>query len=78
MTQLRAVWEGEPVAHAAFKAETADGILYDAESVLAAPLIDGQPDFSRAVFTIIDVTPHREEKGGCRRRSRRRTGSWHR
>src|SRR5690606_29208870 len=62
MTQLRAVWEGEPVAHAAFKAETADGILYDAESVLAAPLIDGQPDFSRAVFTIIDVTPHREEE----------------
>src|SRR5690606_39283311 len=40
----------------------ADGILYDAESVLAAPLIDGQPDFSRAVFTIIDVTPHREEE----------------
>lgn len=62
LAQLKAVWEGEPVAHAAFTAQTADGIPYDAESVLATPLIDGKPDFSRAVFTIIDVTPHRQEE----------------
>ncbi len=62
LSQLNAVWEREPVAHAAFTAQTADGVFYDAESVLAAPLVDGEPDFSRAVFTIIDVTPHRQEE----------------
>lgn len=62
LNQLRAVWDRAPVAHAVFVAATADGIDYDAESILAAPLIDGEPDFSRAVFTIIDVTPHRNEE----------------
>ena len=62
LTQLEAVWNGEPEAHAAYTAATFDGQTYDAESVLAAPVIDGQPDFSRAVFTLIDVTSHRNEE----------------
>lgn len=62
LAQLGAVWDREPVAHGAFTASTAAGESYDAESILAAPLIDGEPDFSRAVFTIIDVTPHRNEE----------------
>ncbi|MFP3915773.1 MAG: ATP-binding protein [Actinomycetota bacterium] len=62
LAQLGAVWDRQPVARAAFTAATADGTPYDAESVLAAPLIDGEPDFSRAVFTIIDVTLHRNEE----------------
>ena len=60
--QLQAVWNGEPEAHAAFVAGTPRGDTFDAESILAAPLIDGEPDFSRAVFTLIDVTPHRDEE----------------
>lgn len=60
--QFEAVWNRWPEAHAAFTAGTPDGRSYDAESILAAPLIDGEPDFSRAVFTLIDVTPHRNEE----------------
>lgn len=62
MTQLQAVWDKAPIARAAFTAATARGASYDAESVLAAPVIEGRPDFSRAVFTIIDVTAHRNEE----------------
>lgn len=61
LTQLEAVWEGRPVAHASFSAATTKGDVYDAESILAAPLVEGRPDFSRAVFTLIDVTTHRDE-----------------
>ena len=62
LTQLEAVWNREPQARANFTAATALGEMYDAESLLAAPLIDGEPDFSRALFTLIDVTPHRKER----------------
>lgn len=62
LCQLEAVWNRQPEAHAAFNAATADGDGYDAESVFAAPIIDGEPDFSRAVFTLTDVTPHRDEE----------------
>lgn len=62
IAQLSAVWDRQSLAHAAFTASTADGKHYDAESLLAAPIIDGRPDFSRAVFTIIDVTPHGNER----------------
>ncbi|HSK07382.1 MAG TPA: HAMP domain-containing sensor histidine kinase [Acidimicrobiia bacterium] len=61
-TQLEAVWNREPEAHASFTAATYDGRAYDAESILAAPIIDGEPDFSRAMFTVIDVTGHRNEE----------------
>lgn len=61
-TQFEAVWNREPEAHAAFTAATYDGRTYDAESILAAPIIDGEPDFSRAMFTVIDVTGHRDEE----------------
>lgn len=60
LAQLDAVWNRRPVAHASFTARTVDGRVYDAESTLAAPVIDGEPDFSRALFTLIDVTPHRD------------------
>lgn len=59
LTQLDAVWNQLPIARAAFTGATAQGFTYDAESILAAPVIDGRPDYSRAVFTIIDVTDHR-------------------
>jgi signal transduction histidine kinase len=62
LTQLEAVWNRQPVARASFVAATASGQTYDADSILAAPLIDGEPDFSRAVFTLIDVTDHRNEE----------------
>ena len=62
LAQMEAVWSREPQAQAVFTAATASGDMYDAESVLAAPLIEGRPDFSRALFTVIDVTPHREER----------------
>lgn len=62
LSQLEAVWERRPVVHAVFSASTADGRRYDAESILAAPLFNGEPDFSRAVFTLIDVTDHRNEE----------------
>lgn len=62
LAQLSAVWEREPVAHSSFVASTADGETYDAESILSAPMVDGEPDFSRAVFSLIDVTSHRDEE----------------
>jgi signal transduction histidine kinase len=62
LTQLEAVWRGAPEAHATFTGATLDGQTYDADSILAAPVIDGEPDFSRAVFTVIDVTAHRNEE----------------
>ncbi|MGH8872268.1 MAG: ATP-binding protein [Acidimicrobiia bacterium] len=62
LNQLEAVWNREPEAHSSYTAATFDGRTYDAESTLAAPVIDGEPDFSRAVFTVIDVTGHRNEE----------------
>lgn len=62
LTQLESVWDRRPIAHASYTAATPGGVTYDAESTLAAPLVDGQPDFTRAVFTILDVTPHRNEE----------------
>ncbi len=62
ISQLEAVWERRPIAHASYTGGTPDGATYDAESTLAAPMVDGEPDFSRAVFTILDVTPHRDEE----------------
>ncbi|MBW3666039.1 MAG: PAS domain-containing sensor histidine kinase [Actinobacteria bacterium] len=62
LTQMEAVWNREPEAQAVFTAATAAGEKYDAESILAAPLIHGEPDYSRALFTVIDITPHREER----------------
>ncbi|HEX6221528.1 MAG TPA: PAS domain-containing sensor histidine kinase [Acidimicrobiia bacterium] len=61
ISQLQAVWNREPEAHAAFTAETPSGETYDAESTLAAPVVYGEPDFSRAMFTVVDVTGHRRE-----------------
>ncbi|MGA7281882.1 MAG: PAS domain-containing sensor histidine kinase, partial [Acidimicrobiia bacterium] len=62
LTQLEAVWSRQPEVHADYTAATAGGMGYDAKSILAAPLIDGKPDFSRAVFTLIDVTDQRNEE----------------
>lgn len=62
LSQLEAVWNGEPMAQSSFVASTADGQIYDAESTLSAPIVDGKPDFSRAVFSLIDITPHRDEE----------------
>jgi signal transduction histidine kinase len=62
ISQFRAVWNRQPEAHAAFIASTPDGKTYDAESTLAAPVVDGEPDFSRAMFTLVDVTEHRSEE----------------
>lgn len=62
LTQMEAVWNREPEARAIFTAATASGEIYDAESILAAPLVRGEPDYSRALFTVIDVTPQREER----------------
>lgn len=62
VAQLEAVWMGTPVASASFIAATPSGRRYDAESTLSAPVIDGVPDFTRAVFTISDVTDHRNEE----------------
>jgi len=62
ITQLEAVWNREPEAHAAFVASTPSGETYDAESTLAAPVVGGEPDFSRAMFTVVDVTEHRSEE----------------
>lgn len=60
--QMEAVWNRDPEAQAVFTAATASGEKYDAESIVAAPLVHGEPDFSRALFTVIDITPHREER----------------
>lgn len=62
LNQLDAVWNREPEAHSSYTAATANGKTYDAESILSAPLVDGEPDFSRAVFTVLDVTGHRNEE----------------
>ena len=62
ISQIEAVWQRRPVSQAAFIAATATGRKYDAESVLSAPVMGGAPDFSRALFTIIDVTGHRNEE----------------
>lgn len=62
LAQFEAVWNRQPEAHAAYTAATAAGTGYDALSILSAPLIDGEPDFSRAVFTVIDVTDQRNEE----------------
>jgi signal transduction histidine kinase len=62
ISQFEAVWSHEPEARAAFVAGTPDGATYDAESTLAAPVVDGEPDFSRAMFTLVDVSEHRSEE----------------
>lgn len=62
ISQFEAVWNREPEAHTAFIAGTPDGETYDAESTLAAPVVDGVPDFSRAMFTVVDVSEHRSEE----------------
>lgn len=62
LAQLSAVWDRQAVAHASFVAATAAGHKYDAESILSAPIVNGDPDFSRAVFSLIDVTSHRDEE----------------
>jgi signal transduction histidine kinase len=62
ISQFGAVWNRQPEAHAAFIAGTPDGESYDAESTLAAPIVDGRPDFSRAMFTLVDVSEHRSEE----------------
>ncbi len=62
LTQLEAVWNGLPAVEAAFVAGTPSGLRYDAESTLSAPLVHGKPDFSRAVFTVTDITAHRDEE----------------
>jgi len=62
LAQFEAVWTGTPTVRTPFLAATAQGEKYDAESILSAPVIDGRPDFSRAVFTLIDVTDYRNEE----------------
>jgi len=62
ISQFEAVWNRTPEAHAEFLAWMPDGTTYDAESTLAAPILDGEPDFSRAMFTIVDVSAHRSEE----------------
>ncbi len=62
LEQLDAVWHSKPIAHSMIVAATASGQQYDAETILAAPVITGVPDFSRAVFTIFDVSDHRNEE----------------
>lgn len=60
--QIEAVWTGTAASTASFVAATAAGRRYDAETTLSAPIIDGKPDFTRAVFTVSDVTDHRNEE----------------
>ncbi|HUF94547.1 MAG TPA: HAMP domain-containing sensor histidine kinase, partial [Acidimicrobiia bacterium] len=62
ISQFNAVWNRIPVSRVAFKAATRAGKEYDAESILSAPVLNGEPDFSRAVLTLIDVTNHRNEE----------------
>jgi len=62
ISQLEAIWNREPEASASFLAGVPDGTTYDAESTLGAPIVDGEPDFSRAMFTIVDVSAHRSEE----------------
>jgi len=61
-SQFRAVWNRLPLSEVVFEGATARGEVYDARATLAAPLIGGQPDFSRAVFTIVDITDLRNEE----------------
>lgn len=62
LAQFDAVWSRIPETRASFVGATADGRRFDADSILAAPIVDGEPDFSRAVFTLVDVTSHRDEE----------------
>lgn len=62
ISQFEAVWNRDPEARASFTAGTPSGRTYDAESTLAAPVVDGEPDFSRAVFSVVDVSEHRSEE----------------
>lgn len=62
IAQFEAVWNRWPEAHASFVAWKPDGKTYDAESTFAAPIVNGEPDFSRAMFTIVDVSAHRSEE----------------
>ncbi len=62
ISQFEAVWNGEPESHSSFTAGLPTGETYDAEATLAAPVVDGEPDFSRAMFTIVDVSEHRREE----------------
>lgn len=62
VSQFNAVWNRIPVSRASFKAATRAGKEFDAESILSAPVLNGEPDFSRAVLTLIDVTDHRNEE----------------
>lgn len=62
ISQFEAVWNGDPETSASFTAGTPRGETYDAESTLAAPVVDGKPDYSRAMFTLVDVSEHRSEE----------------
>lgn len=62
ISQFEAVWNGDSEAHASFTAGTPEGETYDAESNLSAPVVDGEPDYSRAMFTVVDVSEHRSEE----------------
>lgn len=62
LAQFDAVWNGRSVTKSSIMAATAAGDSYDAESTLSAPVVDGRPDFSRAVFTVVDVTALRAEE----------------
>jgi len=62
ISQFEAVWNREPEARATFTAGKPSGVTYDAESTLAASVVDGEPDFSRAMFSVVDVTEHRREE----------------
>ncbi len=62
ISQFEAVWNRKAEARTSFTAGTPSGETYDAESTLAAAVVDGEPDFSRAMFTVVDVTEHRSEE----------------
>lgn len=62
IAQFEAVWNGERESHTAFTAGLPTGETYDAEATLAAPVVGGEPDFSRAMFTVVDVSEHRREE----------------
>ncbi|HSM43924.1 MAG TPA: HAMP domain-containing sensor histidine kinase [Acidimicrobiia bacterium] len=62
ISQFEAVWYHATEARTSFTAGTPSGLTYDAESTLAVPVVGDQPDFSRAMFTVVDVTEHRSEE----------------
>jgi signal transduction histidine kinase len=62
ISQFEAVWNHATEARTSFTAGTPSGLTYDAESTLAVPVVGDQPDFSRAMFTVVDVTEHRSEE----------------